>query len=264
MLRFYFEVARIAFRRQLIYRWANLAGLCTNIFFGSVFSYVIIALYNARPTVAGYNMLDTLRYTWMMQAIIMIVLPFGWNDLMQTVRTGDVVADLSKPYDFYWFWFSREMGNNVYYALFRGLPTYLAGMLIFRLGIPQSWQSWLIFCLILPFSAMLGVAYRVLYNIVAFWIIEARAIITFALTTAQFLTGSYIPLPLLPSSLRNVIDWLPFHDFMDLPVEIFLGKVTGNSLWFECCRQLVWLLLLTLLVKMITNVARQRVIAQGG
>jgi ABC-2 type transport system permease protein len=264
MLRFYFEVARIAFRKQLIYRWANLAGLCTNIFFGIVFSYVIIALYHARPTVASYNVQDTLRYTWMMQAIIMIILPFGWNDLMQTIRTGDVVADLSKPYDFYWYWFSREMGSNAYYVLFRGLPTYLAGILLFRLGLPQSWQFWLIFFLILPLSAMLGVAYRILYNIVAFWIIEARAIITLALTTAQFLTGSYIPLPLLPTGLRNIVDWLPFRGFMDLPVETFLGKITGNALWFECCRQIAWLLILTLLVKMITNVARQRVIAQGG
>ena len=48
MLRFYIEVAHTAFRRQLIYRWANLAGLLTNIFFGAIFSYVMIALFHAR------------------------------------------------------------------------------------------------------------------------------------------------------------------------------------------------------------------------
>lgn len=80
MLRFYFEVARIGFRRQLMYRWANLAGLCTNIFFAMVFSYVIIALYHSLPSVASYNVQDTLRYTWLMQAIIMIVLPFSWRE----------------------------------------------------------------------------------------------------------------------------------------------------------------------------------------
>jgi ABC-type uncharacterized transport system, permease component len=264
MLRFYFEVARTAFRRQLIYNWSNLAGLCTNIFFGAIFSYVIIALYAARPTVAGYNVQDTLRYTWMMQAIIMVVLPFGWNDLMQTIRTGDVVSDLSKPCDFYWYWFSREMGRNVYYVLFRGIPTYVAGALLFRLGIPLSWQSWLAYGLILPLGAMLGVAYRFLYNVVAFWIIEARAMTTFALTIAQFLTGSYIPLPLFPSWLRSIIDWLPFRGFMDLPVEAFLGKITGATLWFEVGRQIGWLLILTLLVQLVMRSAKRRVVAQGG
>ncbi|GCF12007.1 ABC transporter permease [Dictyobacter arantiisoli] len=233
-------------------------------FFGIIFSYVIIALYMDRPQVAGYNVQDTLRYTWMMQAIIMVILPFGWNDLMQTIRTGDVVSDLSKPCDFYWYWFSREMGRNIYYIFFRGLPTYLAGMLLFHLGIPLNGQAWLAYLLILPIGAMLGIAYRYLYNVVAFWIIEARAMTTFSLTIAQFLTGSYIPLPLFPSWLRVIVDWLPFRGFMDLPVETFLGKITGGTLWFEVSRQLGWLLVLTLLVQSITHIAKQRVVAQGG
>src|SRR5438034_6568847 len=82
MLRFYLEVARTAFRRQLIYRWANLAGLLTNIFFGSIFSYVVIALFAVRPHVVGYDVRDTLRYTWLVQSIVMIVLTFVWYDLM--------------------------------------------------------------------------------------------------------------------------------------------------------------------------------------
>src|SRR5437773_12551225 len=97
MLRFYLEVARTAFRRQLIYRWANLAGLLTNIFFGSIFSYVVIALFAVRPHVVGYDVRDTLRYTWLVQSIVMIVLTFGWYDLMLTIRSGAVISDLSKP-----------------------------------------------------------------------------------------------------------------------------------------------------------------------
>ncbi|GCE16519.1 ABC transporter permease [Dictyobacter kobayashii] len=264
MLRFYFEVARTAFRRQLIYRWANLAGLSANVFFAIIFSYVIIALYHASPTVAGYDVRDTLRYSWMMQAILMVVLPFGWNDLMQTIRTGDVVADLSKPCDFYFYWFSREMGRNVYYIFFRGIPTYVLGMLLFGLGLPLNWQAWLAYGLVLPFGAMLGVAYRILYNVVAFWIIEARAMITFAITIAQFLTGMYVPVPLLPAWLRAILNWLPFHGFMDLPVEVFLGKIAGGALWFEVARQFGWLIVLTMGVQLLTGIAKRRVVAQGG
>src|SRR2546427_1655967 len=145
MLRFYIEVARTAFRRQLIYRWSNLAGLLTNIFFGAIFSYLIIALYHARPVTAGYNVHDILRYTWLVQAMVMVVLPFGWYDLMLVIRSGEVVSDLSKPCDFYWYWFSREAGRNLYYLLFRGLPTYLAGMLLFGFGAPGDWKRWLVY-----------------------------------------------------------------------------------------------------------------------
>ncbi len=245
MLRFYIEVARTAFRRQLIYRWANLAGLLTNIFFAAILSYVIIALYHARPVVAGYDVLDTLRYTWLIQAMLMVVLPFSWYDLMLTIRSGEVISDLSKPCDFYWYWFSREMGRNFYYFIFRCIPIYLAGMLLFRIGLPGKWYDWLAYSLAFPLGAMLGIAYRFLYNIVAFWIIEARAIVSLAVTIGLFFTGSYVPLPLLPPWLRMIVDWLPFNGFISLPTEILLGKVAMNTLWLEISRQVLWLFVLT-------------------
>lgn len=264
MVRFYFEVGRTAFRRQLVYRWANFAGLLTNIFFGAIFSYVIIALYYARPVVNGYNVQDSLRYTWLIQAMIMVVLPFGWYDLMQTIRSGEVISDLSKPCDFYWYWFSREIGRNLYYLLFRTIPIYIAGMLLFDIGLPNQWQFWFAFALALSLGAMLGIAYRFLYNVVAFWILEARAVALLAGTIALFFTGSYVPLPLFPSWLRLIADWLPFAGLMSLPAEVFMGKVAGDSLWFELTRQACWVVLLTLIVRTLSSVATRRVVAQGG
>ena len=264
MLPFYIEVAHTAFRRQLIYRWANLAGLLTNIFFGAVFSYVIIALYHARPVAAGYNVRDTLRYTWLIQAMLMAVLPFGWQDLILTIRTGEVVSDLSKPCDFYWYWFSREMGRAAYYLLFRCLPIYAAGMLLFGIGLPYDWRAWLIYGWTLSLGVMLGIAYRYLYNIVAFWLVEARAMVTFAQTIGLFFTGSYVPIPLFPTWLHTIADWLPFNGLMNVPTEVFLGKLAGADLWLELCRQALWLIVLTFGVRGITAIATRRVIVQGG
>ncbi|GAC1379349.1 MAG: ABC-2 family transporter protein [Ktedonobacteraceae bacterium] len=264
MLRFYIEVARTTFRRQLIYRWANLAGLLTNIFFGSIFSYVIIALFYTHSAVAGYNVRDTLRYTWLVQSMIMIVLGFGWYDLMLTIRSGAVISDLSKPCDFYWYWFSREFGRNIYYLFYRGLPTYLAGMLLFGFGVPGDWRSWLAFILSLLLGATVGIAYRVLYNAVAFWFLEARAIGTLWVVVALFFTGSYVPIPFFPSWLLTIANWLPFNALMNVPAEILLGKVTGSTILFELVRQAIWVVLLTLLVRSIIAIAGRRVIVQGG
>src|SRR5712692_2104020 len=221
-LRFYIEVARTAFRRQLIYRWANLAGLLTNVFFSCIISYLMIALYHARPSTGGYNVQDTLRYIWLVQSMTMVVLTFGWYDLMLTIRTGEVVSDLSKPCDFYWYWFSREIGRSLYYLLFRCLPTYLAGMLLFRIGVPNQWQQWLLFAIALLFGATMGITYRFIYNVLAFWVIEARALGGLAGVFALFFNGGYVPLAFFPVWLRAITDWLPFSGFMSVPAEILL------------------------------------------
>ncbi len=264
MFRFYVEVARSAFRRQLIYRWANLAGLLTNIFFGVIFSYVIIALYQHRPAAAGYSVRDTLRYVWLVQSMTMVVLTFGWYDLMLTIRTGAVISDLSKPCDFYWYWFSREFGRNLYFLLYRGIPTYLAGMLLFGLGLPGNWSNWCLFIVSLLLGATIGFAYRFLYNIVAFWFLEARSIGGLATIIALFFTGSYVPLAFFPPWLLGMAHWLPFYGLMNVPAEIVLGKIPLTGVALELSRQVLWVIIMTLGVRLVTKLAARRVIVQGG
>lgn len=264
MLRFYFEVARTAYRRQLIYRWANLAGLCTNIFFGIIMSAVMIALYHVRPVTAGYSLRDALSYIWTAQALIMVVLPFGWQDLMLTIRTGEVVNDLSKPCDFFLYWCSRELGRAVYYFFFRGLPTYIAGLLLFGLEPGANWLAFPVFLICLTLGAMSGVVFRVLLNLVAFWLLEARAVITLGLTTAQFFTGNYLPVVFFPTWLYILASWLPFNGMINAPTQVFLGKLGGSGLLFDLALQLGWLLILIIVVRLITAVATRRVVVQGG
>ena len=264
MLRFYLEVARTAFRRQLIYRWANLAGILTNAFFGAIFSYVLIALFHARASTAGYNLLDSLRYTWLMQAMTMVTLTFGWYDLMLTIRTGEVISDLSKPCDFFWYWFSRELGRAGYYLLFRGLPTYALGMLLFGIGLPGNWQFWAVYAVSFLLGALLGITYRFAYNIAAFWIVEARAVGGMATVVALFFTGSYVPMAFFPAWARAILGWLPFGDIMNIPASILLGKLRADAFLPTLLHQGSWVLVFVLLARLLTVRATRRVVVQGG
>jgi ABC-2 type transport system permease protein len=257
-------VARTACRRQLIYRWANLAGLCTNAFFAAIGSYVVVALFQVRTSAGGYHLAETVQYIWLLQALTMPILPFGWMDLMLTIRTGDVVSDLSKPCDFYWYWAGREIGRSLYFVAFRTVPTYLLGMLLFGVGLPAQWDRWLPFVASFILGASLGIAYRFLYNIAAFWVVEARAVATMAHQVALFCTGMIIPVAFFPPWLRSITDWLPFNALMNLPAEFFLGKVPGNRLAFELLRQAAWVLILTLIARWTATRAARRVVVQGG
>ncbi|MFI5272550.1 MAG: ABC transporter permease [Ktedonobacterales bacterium] len=263
-MRFYAEVARTAFRRLLIYRWANLAGLATNIFFGAIFCYVYIALFRARGSAGGYDLRDTLRYLWLVQAMMMTVLRFSWYDLMLTIRSGEVIADLSKPCDFTWYWFSREFGSSAYYLLFRGVPTYLAGMLLFGIGLPATAATWPLFALTLALGTALGVAFRFLSNVVAFWILEARAVAGMASVLAAFFGGSYVPLVFLPGWLRTVALLTPFSGMLNVPAETFMGKLTGTALLAALLQQAIWLVALTLMARGLTAAAARHVVVQGG
>jgi ABC-2 type transport system permease protein len=116
----------------------------------------------------------------------------------------------------------------------------------------------------LVLGVTIGIAYRMLYNAVAFWFLEARGLGTLFVTIALFFTGSYIPIPFFPSWLLAIVQWLPFNGLMNVPAEILLGKVAGSSLLFELGRQMMWAVVLTMIVRGIIAVAARRVIVQGG
>src|SRR4029453_3018369 len=91
----------------------------------------------------GYDSETAVSYAWVTQALIMIVALWGWWDIEQTIRTGDVVSDLSKPFSYLGFWLARDVGRALYFVLFRAVPILLCGQVLFGLHWPSSPLAWL-------------------------------------------------------------------------------------------------------------------------
>src|SRR5438270_9328026 len=108
-MRLYWELARRAMQRQLAYRTENLAGLVTNIFFGYLRAAVLLAVYQATSSVGGYDAEAAVTYAWITQAMIMLVALWGWWDVELTIRTGDVISDLSKPISYAVFCLKKKI-----------------------------------------------------------------------------------------------------------------------------------------------------------
>ena len=175
-MRLYWEVAKRSFQRQLAYRAATLAGLVTNAFFGYLRGAVFMALFATRPEVAGWDVRDALTYTWLTQALIMIVQLWGWWEVADNIKTGDVASDLAKPFDYYAFWLARDLGRACYHLLARGLPTFLIGFLFYDLLLPPTPLIWLLLAVTLLFAVVMSFAFRFIINVAAFWLLDTRGV----------------------------------------------------------------------------------------
>ena len=148
-------------------------GWLTNLFFGALRAYVLIALYGLRPEIAGYTLTAAITYTGLTQAILRAVQIFGWQDLMKTVRSGDIASDLAKPFDYYSFWLAQDMGANVVHLIVRGIPI----MLVYAVATPMVWPSDVNAALAFAFSLLLAMlvsfAWRFCVNITALWSADA-------------------------------------------------------------------------------------------
>jgi ABC-2 type transport system permease protein len=263
-MRLYFEVAKRSFQRQTAYRAANWAGFATNTFFGCLRAYVFVALFAVRPEVVGYRLEDALGYVWLTQALLMYTYIWGWWEVANSIRTGQIATDLAKPFDYYGFWLSQDAGRALYHLLFRGIPTYLAGVALFGVGIPTSAATWLWFLASLACAELVSFAFRFLVNLSTFWLLDYRGVGTVAGIFSTFFSGMLIPNAFFPDWLRAISDMLPFQGMLYLPSSVFLGKLAGPDLAWALGQQLLWFLGLMVLGRGLLGLATRRLVVQGG
>jgi ABC-2 type transport system permease protein len=267
-LSLYLAVLGMAFKRQLAYRTANLAGFGTNAFFGLLRASLFLALFSSDTpqTISGYDLQAAATYTWVTQALIMIVSLWGWWDIETSIRTGDVVTDLSRPFSYVGYWLARDYGRAAYYVLFRGLPSLAFGQLTLAGGLrwPNDPATWLALTISLILASTVSFAFRFLLNVSAFWTTDARGLGAMLTAVVLFLGGFVVPLRFFPDWLQPLLLALPFAAIIQVPTDIFVGRLTGVAIVQALASQALWVVVFLALAQGITNLAFRRVSLQGG
>lgn len=262
-MRLYYEIAVRAFRRALVYRGSFIMGMLTNAFFGAVRCFVYQAVYTSGSVVAGFTLADAISYTWITQALISI--GAGWVvwDVAPTIRSGDVITDLSRPWNFYGYWLSRFLGERVFNVLIRGTLTYLFGIVLFGARIPSPGEL-AAFSVAISLALLVSFAYSFMVNLSAFWLLEVNGIALIASTVLGFFSGFLLPIAFFPPWLQALAEALPFQAITGLPSQILLGQISGVALVPALLLQLFWVVVMTGGGLLLVRAAVRKVVVQGG
>jgi len=263
-MRVYWELAKVGFRRYATYRGATFAGVFTNTVFGFMLASVMIALFRQRPHIGGYDITDAVTYTWLTQGMLMTVYIWGWVDVAQRIRTGDVATDLQRPLNFQGYWLAQDLGRAAYHALFRGVPPFLLGALAFHLRFPAQPLTWLAFSLSVGLAVCVSFGLRFIFNVLAFWILDYRGVMGLAAAFWTFFSGMIVPMAIFPPWLRALAQALPFAGMVQIPNSVFLEKSHGIGLGLSLLSQAAWALLLLAFGQWLVARATRRLVIQGG
>lgn len=262
-MRVYAEVARQTFRRMTAHRGATLAGLFTNTVFGFLIAYAFLAVYRQRPSVGGFGPVDTLTFVFVAQGLIMVVGIFGDREMVERIRTGDVAADLYRPVDYHGWWVSVAYGKSAFYVLFRAVPPFLVGAMVFRLRLPPA-GAWPWFAASVAAAVAVAFGWRFLLDLSAFWLLDARGPAALGLMMAAFFSGMYVPIVFFPAWLETAARVLPFGSMVQVPAEVFLGRHAGAGAARVVAVQVAWALALAGAGRLVLARAVRRLEVQGG
>lgn len=258
------EYARRGFARYAAYPAATIAGGFTNTVFGFLRAYVLLAVLAQREQVGGYDAAGVVTYTWLTQAMIMTVFIWGWRDLSLRIRTGDIASDLVRPVDPLRAALAFDLGRAFYHAVFRGTPPFLIGALFFQLTLPRSAATWLLFVCSAILAVIVSFALRWLYNASAFWLMDDRGMTILAGTAMALFSGFVIPISFFPGWLATIAHATPFPSIMQVPVDIFVGRLAGADAVAALALQLAWAVVLLGAGRALFGAGVRRLVVQGG
>jgi ABC-2 type transport system permease protein len=261
-------VARRSFRRYSTYRVATVAGIFTNTVFGVISSYVYIALWDQRPHLGGYDVVDAVTFTWIAQALIIPVMVWGGGfqvDFTERIRSGDIAIDLYRPTGLIPWWLASDLGRATYHLLVRATPMIAAGALLFRFRFPPDVFHACAFLLAVYLAVFVSFGLRFLVSLSAFWLLDSRGAESIAAILGIFCSGLLLPLVVFPDAMRRVLEALPWATFVQTPADVWLGQTGGvGGTAAALLTQAAWGAALLALAAAALRAANRQVVVQGG
>jgi ABC-2 type transport system permease protein len=260
------ELARRGYRRYAAYPGATYAGLFTNVFFGFLIAYVLLAVFDETSEIGGYDVRDAIAYVWVSQALLSVVGIFGasWFELARRVQTGNVATDLQRPVDVQRLAFAEDAGRAGYQLVWRAVPQFAVGALLFEITIPDELSTWLLFAVSVALAVAVSFGIRFLVNLSSFWLLDYRGPVLFALAINLVLSGMIIPLSFFPAPLDTLARLTPFAAILMAPIDLYTGNPVGGSAALVILLQVTWGVVLLAAGRSVLGAGTRKLVLQGG
>ncbi|MEV4067951.1 ABC transporter permease [Nonomuraea dietziae] len=239
-----------------------MAGAFTNSVFGILRAYVLIALWQARPGLAGYDVIDAVTFCFITQAFIGPMQLFGGGlTIPERIRSGDIALDLVRPASLQACSLAEDLGRAAYLLLVRGIPPTMLGALMFGIVFPTGAGQWAAFLASFLLAVLVSFAWRYLVALSVCWLTDDRGIATVSLVLTTFFSGMMVPLSIFPGWLGDLASALPWAAMVQVPADVYLGKADlADALAFQA----LWAAVLLGLGALATQAIRHKVVIQGG
>ena len=238
----YLAQLKVTFAIQLQYRVSAALWLVYTVLEPIIYLTVWSAVARSSGgTVGGFTSNDFAAYF----IVTMLVnhLTFTWimHEFEVGIRQGRFSPRLLKPVHP----IHLDIAENITYKVMTSIVIAPAAIILSLLFSPA--YNVTVQGLLLAFPALiLSFAMRFLFGwalaLVAFWTTRVTAINQLYIVTVTFLSGTAVPLALLPDGLRATSWFLPFRWWTAFPSELILGQVPSSQILPGFALQIFWLI----------------------
>ncbi len=253
-----------AAQRTIAYRGATLISLAT----GALIVLVQIVLWGTvfehTKTVGAFSLSEIRTYVVLVY-LINALLPSQFEaQMMDSIRTGSISIHLSRPLNYIGMQFSEALGIGAMTFLSQGIPVAVGAAIGFDIISFPAISAVLPFLISLLFGLVLKFLLCYSTSLLCFWTINGSGVQWTRIAVTNILSGTMVPIALLPGWLASTARGLPFGSMVYVPAMIFLGKIDGMAAWRAIALQAAWTCVLFLGTRLLWRVCTKRLVIQGG
>ena len=264
----YISVFRLRVLSGLQYRTAAGAGILTNFFWGAISIMVLEAFYASSGLAQPISLEETAAYIWLRQSLLMlVVLWLRDGEIAQSIVTGQVSYELTRPYTLYSYWFAKSLAYRLAAGALRFWPILLAARLLpapYRLQLPPDTMTAVLFLWSMTLSMLITVALTMIMYATIFTTMTPAGSVALFAGISDFLAGGIVPLPLMPAWVQALAYRLPFYTTQDVPFRIYSGHLPYPLALESIMAQVMWLGATLVLGQFLLTRALGRISVQGG
>jgi ABC-2 type transport system permease protein len=264
LLDVYVQEAKIAIAEQIQYRAANyfyMIGMVAEPVIYLVVWSTVAAQQGGQ--VAGITAGQFAAYyiVWTLVRNINIVFtPYGWEE---RIREGRLSAQLLRPL----FPIVEDLGfflgwKPVVVVLW--LPIALFLSLVFHPVLNPTPIAVVVFVISLLGAYLIRSLNQSSLGLVTFWTTRVGPIFQLYIALELLLSGRLVPMALMPDWAQAIANVLPFQWTFGFPIEALVGNLPTDQLLFGLAMQLFWIVVGTILVRVVWHFAVRRYSAVSG
>jgi ABC-2 type transport system permease protein len=247
----YFVVAKMSFQKMAEYRFNFFMRILTNVIWYGITAIFWLSLTDSGMSIYPYTK-ETLVIYFLLIGALGTIVGFGFQDTATEIRDGKISSDVLRPSSYLLMkLFGTAADKFLMITIVSSilLALNLVGFYEIRLTL---WQ--LIFLIIAVVMAMVGnFLVYFLTALAAFWFKHIYGVPSLVNVASNLISGSMVPIELLPGAIAMVSTLLPFRYFHFFPVQIFLGNYQLIDILHGLTVEGFWILLLWCLYKFLWN-----------
>jgi ABC-2 type transport system permease protein len=257
-------IARVSMRTNLLYRerWVSLlftAFLPVSI--AGMVLHTLVQAPNAGPFLRYLGEEGIDGYYIAIASITLLSQVLIHEQMSMHVREGTFSSYLLRPTSGTELLFGFLLGNIAFVWPF-ALGIGVLGWYV--VGAPVAWLSVLHICMgigILVLCILLQGVTSAIAGTASFWLVQTTGLFALIMLAINFFGGMILPLSLLPHALQRLAEVLPFRYFYALPASTLTNAQGAGSV---IVGQLVWLLVLSIVLRTLWYMGLRRYDAAGG